>query len=321
VPYYVANYYPYGDAAGTASQDQVGFATYTQDSYTGLDYADHRMYASTYGRFNTPDPYQASGGPGSPASWNRYSYTRGDPVNRRDPRGLVDIGDGYDNDGGGTVSPTFLSAEDCIDDPEACMVYDSGGSPCNPAIMALQPNPACYNVSVVGFYEEWAPPELCPLIGIVGNYTVTNAWPVYAEFAPALAYDIDEAFATLNAEGVVPQINSGYRSVAAQAGIPANNPNGVAPPGQSWHNVGQAVDIQLNPTTQVGQEIIAAMEGAGLTWGGVFTKLVNGQVVPSPDNVHFQLPGAVAHANGTVTSGAPSAAQVAACQAAHPLGH
>ena len=61
-----------------------------RDSYTGLDYADQRFYASTYGRFNTPDPYSASGGPGDPSSWNRYSYTRGDPVNRIDRSGLAD---------------------------------------------------------------------------------------------------------------------------------------------------------------------------------------------------------------------------------------
>ena len=66
-------------------------STYTRDGYTGLDYADQRYYASTYGRFNTADPYQASGGPKSPASWNRYSYTRGDPVNRVDPGGLADF--------------------------------------------------------------------------------------------------------------------------------------------------------------------------------------------------------------------------------------
>ena len=30
----------------------------------------------------TPDPYAASGGPSDPGSWNRYAYTRGDPVNR-----------------------------------------------------------------------------------------------------------------------------------------------------------------------------------------------------------------------------------------------
>jgi RHS repeat-associated protein len=51
---------------------------------------DQRFYGSTYGRFNSPDPYMASGGPQSPASWNRYSYTRGDPVNRVDRRGLSD---------------------------------------------------------------------------------------------------------------------------------------------------------------------------------------------------------------------------------------
>jgi RHS repeat-associated protein len=62
-------------------------AASTRDSYTGFDYADQRYYASSYGRFNTADPYQASGGPASPASWNRYSYVEGDPVNNVDPSG------------------------------------------------------------------------------------------------------------------------------------------------------------------------------------------------------------------------------------------
>lgn len=38
----------------------------------------------------TPDSYMASGGPGDPGSWNRYAYTRGDPVNRTDPAGTCD---------------------------------------------------------------------------------------------------------------------------------------------------------------------------------------------------------------------------------------
>jgi RHS repeat-associated protein len=92
-PSYLANYYPYGDVSGTAPQDQVGFATYTQDSYTGLDYADQRFYASSYGRFLTPDPAgRRAVRRKDPGSWNRYAYTRGDPVNRRDKRGLDDSG-------------------------------------------------------------------------------------------------------------------------------------------------------------------------------------------------------------------------------------
>lgn len=57
-------------------------------------YADQRYYASTYGRFNTADPSTASAGPSDPVSWNRYSYTGGDPINRSDPQGLDWIYDG-----------------------------------------------------------------------------------------------------------------------------------------------------------------------------------------------------------------------------------
>jgi RHS repeat-associated protein len=81
------------------------FTTYNRDSYTTLDYADQRFYASSYGRFNTPDPYQATGAssgsvsnPSDPGSWNRYSYTRGDPINRLDRSGQLDEAPGDDDD-------------------------------------------------------------------------------------------------------------------------------------------------------------------------------------------------------------------------------
>src|SRR5215467_14248312 len=48
------------------------------------------------GRFMTPDGYQASGGPSEPQSWNRYAYTRGDPVNRVDPSGQFDCATDWD---------------------------------------------------------------------------------------------------------------------------------------------------------------------------------------------------------------------------------
>ena len=56
-------FYPYGDEISSTANDREKFATYTRDSYTGFDYADQRYYASTYGRFNTADPYRASAGP------------------------------------------------------------------------------------------------------------------------------------------------------------------------------------------------------------------------------------------------------------------
>jgi RHS repeat-associated protein len=88
-----ARFYPYGDEISSTGNDREKFATYTRDSYTGFDYADQRYYASTYGRFNTADPYMASANgannPGDPGTWNRYAYTAGDPINRRDPKGLL----------------------------------------------------------------------------------------------------------------------------------------------------------------------------------------------------------------------------------------
>ena len=48
---------------------------------------DQRFYASSYGRFNTADPYMASAGAADPGSWNRYSYVQGDPINYNDRSG------------------------------------------------------------------------------------------------------------------------------------------------------------------------------------------------------------------------------------------
>jgi RHS repeat-associated protein len=87
-------YYPYGEqmtSLGSNTHSENRFATYVLDHNTGLDYADQRYHTATYGRFLTPDPYQASAGPADPGSWNRYAYVEGDPVNKNDPSGLLTI--------------------------------------------------------------------------------------------------------------------------------------------------------------------------------------------------------------------------------------
>ena len=72
-----SRYFPYGEEQTTTTQDRDKFGTYYRDGTTGLDYAQNRYYASTLGRFLSPDPYTASVGPADPGSWNRYAYTRG----------------------------------------------------------------------------------------------------------------------------------------------------------------------------------------------------------------------------------------------------
>jgi RHS repeat-associated protein len=83
--------YPYGVEYTTTANDREKYATYTRDSLTGLDYAMNRYYSSQWGRFLSPDPYSASASPGTPQSWNRYSYVVGDPLNGNDPSGLCGI--------------------------------------------------------------------------------------------------------------------------------------------------------------------------------------------------------------------------------------
>ena len=132
------SYFPWGEPKGTSNpQDTWNFATYWTDSATGLDYANNRYYSNAYGRFMTPDPYQASGGPGDPQSWNRYAYTRGDPVNRFDPAGTCDLGISFWGDDtpytdcDASLGPDFNPAAyaQCMATPGCYTPLPGGGNP------------------------------------------------------------------------------------------------------------------------------------------------------------------------------------------------
>jgi RHS repeat-associated protein len=96
------DYLPFGEElfAGvsnrTTQQGYTGdsarqkFTQKERDNETGLDFFEARYYASTQGRFTSPDPLLASGRPGSPQSWNRYSYVMNNPGRLIDPSGLTD---------------------------------------------------------------------------------------------------------------------------------------------------------------------------------------------------------------------------------------
>ena len=83
---------PFGEEiAASGENEKHHFTSYERDSESGLDYAINRGYVSGVGRFQQADPYRASGYMVDPQSWNRYSYTRNNPVNRIDPLGLEDF--------------------------------------------------------------------------------------------------------------------------------------------------------------------------------------------------------------------------------------
>lgn len=56
-----------------------------RDTESGLDYFGARYYASTMGRFLSPD--SVGGSPENPQSWNLYSYVWNNPLTNTDPDG------------------------------------------------------------------------------------------------------------------------------------------------------------------------------------------------------------------------------------------
>jgi RHS repeat-associated protein len=109
---------------------------------------DQRFYASTYGRFNTPDPYQASAkganNPNNPGSWNHYAYAGGDPVNRVDPTGQLwaEVCGGFGDEGEGSAEPCGEPV-----DPLCGNLLDGVPEPgCSytiPEKPVVQPQPTC----------------------------------------------------------------------------------------------------------------------------------------------------------------------------------
>jgi RHS repeat-associated protein len=137
----IGKYFPYGQERPSATTDgKEKFATYFRDSETGLDYADQRYHQPGMGRFMTPDPYSGSASAKDPGSWNRYSYTGGDPVNRSDPGGLD-----YGFDGQGFYSNLGDGTSGCLDTAFVCGFWNGvsqggvsgyGGIDVNPSVFA-----------------------------------------------------------------------------------------------------------------------------------------------------------------------------------------
>ncbi len=151
-PPYVNNverFLPYGEELTSTSNDREKFGTYTRGQlHRGWIMRISASMRSTYGRFNdSRTRIRRVVARSDPGSWNRYSYTRGDPVNRFDPRGTDDC------------DPIIEISEGCPSDPSVCPDADnpscmsyippdtpaSGGSICNstPTILAYT-NPSSY---------------------------------------------------------------------------------------------------------------------------------------------------------------------------------
>jgi RHS repeat-associated protein len=77
---------PYGNAETCSlTPTEHLFTGKERDSESGNDYFGARYYASSMGRFMSPD--SLLGSPDNPQSWNLYSYVQNNPVKNTDPDG------------------------------------------------------------------------------------------------------------------------------------------------------------------------------------------------------------------------------------------
>jgi RHS repeat-associated protein len=94
---------PFGDGMTTTGScsdaSPMHFTGKQRDTESGLDNFGARYDSSNLGRFMSPDPGNVGADTRDPRSWNAYSYTGNNPLNRIDPAGLdysvcVDDGQG-----------------------------------------------------------------------------------------------------------------------------------------------------------------------------------------------------------------------------------
>jgi RHS repeat-associated protein len=63
------------------------FTSKERDAETSLDFFGARYFSSAQGRFTGPDPKQFPHDITDPQSWNKYGYTRNNPLRYVDPDG------------------------------------------------------------------------------------------------------------------------------------------------------------------------------------------------------------------------------------------
>jgi RHS repeat-associated protein len=84
-----SDFYPFGGerVISASSGNTYKFTAKERDTESGLDYFGARHYASSMGRWMSPDAPFADQHPASPQSWDMYLYTRNNPLSAVDADG------------------------------------------------------------------------------------------------------------------------------------------------------------------------------------------------------------------------------------------
>jgi len=105
------------------TDDTIHFTGKERDAESGLDYFGARYYASSMGRFLSPDPSGLSySDPKNPQSLNLYTYGLNNPLTNTDPTGLTcqtnsNDGSTYDDNDGKGCDAAGIAGDGTVIDP------------------------------------------------------------------------------------------------------------------------------------------------------------------------------------------------------------
>lgn len=187
---------------------------------TASDQLDQRFYTSQFGRFMSADRFKRAAKANSSGSWNKYSYTRGDPVNRTDRRGTCDT----EIRGRSGASAKADDDDDCCDDGECCDDNGDcgGGGEPEPQPPTAAPQPTCED----------------QLVDDISGFLSTKY--------PSLAGDASIFEAVGTSDNIDPRL---FAAIAvAENGKAKNNPFGLGPNGSTPYSSITAAIAALGKT-------------------------------------------------------------------------
>lgn len=221
-----ARYLPYGGyrTTPTAGLTEMGYTGHHQNDSIGLIYMNARFFVPSLGRFASADTIVPS--PGNPQSYNRYTYTRNNPIMLVDPSGHADIAcpDICPDVPGG---PGPETPDACVIHPAQCtgssggntQQSQSGGSalPQQSSAMpiCMSNNPLCTPNPMLSQLEEWE----IKLIILVAYYETLGLGGQGSDQYEAILYMIINLYLAKYADLGVGQLVLGSTTYSVTAGL------------------------------------------------------------------------------------------------------
>jgi RHS repeat-associated protein len=199
---------PFGTALNAESSGYTNrrFTSYDRSNITGLDYAVNRTYDSSQSRFTQVDPIGMSAASlVNPQSFNLYAYVENDPTNFVDPSGLL-MAAPRPHIGNFTVNIQISFFDRMWDS------YWGADNGWNGGFDTGRRGPPDIDVGGGNGGDDDNPCDNAKLVRLARDARTISGRNNRGFYSPEFAKAFSEALRELNSKGIIPQVNSSYRT-------------------------------------------------------------------------------------------------------------